>query len=479
MQPANQVQQSSIQTRIKEFNSEVTSKNSFSARRRVAKSPVLFGDCFSEDLPVLLGSQFGWCIIPFNMADQLDSSNASSNIIQYDSEQEEKLFEDSRFFEDCHAEIPEYLVSLVSIFIQLWQKIKRDYSQDLKGKIDEKLDETKAKLNLAPSILIRAPNALSTLNLEFKKIANGTFEKPKEIEPSLPLHLLSQKILEKRNEGINTVKEICAEFKISQSTYYSYCKKAQNTNSEAFKSSGRPISQNSLYDAEKEFIKLMADNPRKCYTIPLMRMKLNSRFGRLLPYNRIYRYLKKELVYSYKRNTYAAPRAFDPGQKIVRYKVSKELVDCYAQGKTLIFIDETGSDLTICAEQSWSKRGEKPYRTRPSRSQRLNIIMAITCDKVLAFQAIMGQMNENVFIDFMLKVCRKLNADDSLAKDHYTFYMDNHPSHCSNISLKILKILGFKILFSPVAYYQLNPIELLFGFIKRQLKTKLYSDTYF
>jgi len=465
-----------FQNSLEELNKEIQSRESYSFRRNVPKTKVLFYDDLSEALPEFKNSPLGWCLIPYEMADQLNPNSTTSSIIRYSSEEEEKYLEDSNFLEECTSEIPQYLISLATIYLKFKKKLSNEIRQNIREKLYAKINEIEIVLKLEPRKIIHNSNMISSMNDELKKIENGIEHRQEKTSENLTIFELIKKIMEKRREGTTTVKEICDEFRISQSTYYAYCRKANKNKLSDIKPRGRPVDKNGLHDDEKEYIKCLADDSKHCYTVSQMRVKLNSRFGRQIQKNRIYRYLTKGLAYSYKCNTYAAPAAFEPSQKVIRYKVSKVLIDAYTQGQTVIYFDETGCDLNICSNRSWSKHGLRPYRMRPPRSQRLNLIMAITDAKILAFQVIKGSMNENIFIDFMIGICRKLSSEDNQAKNHYIFYMDNHRTHCSNISMKLLKILGFKIVFSPVAYYQLNPIELLFGIIKRNLKTKLYTD---
>jgi len=287
---------------------------------------------------------------------------------------------------------------------------------------------------------------------------------------------MMNRIMQRKKEGILTVNQICSEFHLSRSTYYVYCKRQERNLWPTVRLRGRPLNEFSLNQQEKEEIKRMADSPSKMLTVPQMCSEINSKNNRNISRSKVYRYLKKDLHYSFKQNTFAAPPAFYPIQKIVRYKVCKRLIEHYQNDKVQIFLDESGWDVNLCPSRSWGKIGEKPYRKRLNKFQRINIIMAIAKDKIIAYKAVKDGINEHHFIDFVQQLCYKLYNTDKKIFNKIILYMDNFKAHCSLTTIKFLKFTGFEILFSPIAYYQSNPIELVFAFLKQMLRKTTFSS---
>eukprot|EP01022_Parablepharisma_sp_SALTPOND_P028855 TRINITY_DN7191_c0_g1_i2.p1 TRINITY_DN7191_c0_g1~~TRINITY_DN7191_c0_g1_i2.p1 ORF type:complete len:266 (-),score=13.84 TRINITY_DN7191_c0_g1_i2:326-1090(-) len=214
----------------------------------------------------------------------------------------------------------------------------------------------------------------------------------------------------------------------------------------------------------------MADTPYKSYTVPEMCAELSEKYHRKISRKKVYTYLSKDLGYTFKRNTYAAPPAFKPGQIVVRYKVCKALIDYSRQGKNIIYIDESGFDLGMHAEYSYAMRGVRPYRVGVAKTQRLNLVMAITKEKVFAYQVRKGVHNEHSFIAFILDLTYKMYQVGIDYAKNTVLYVDNHRAHTSRLSIKLFNLLGTNVVFAPVAYYHFTHIENLFGIIKQRRK---------
>ena len=266
------------------------------------------------------------------------------------------------------------------------------------------------------------------------------------------------------------MKDISSLCKISVTTYYVICKREDNNEWPYIRPRGRQFTAESLQAPEKEYIKYMADVPEKSYTVPEMCKELADRFQRVISRKKVYTYLTKTLKYSYKCNNYKAQYSFEPEQDIVKYKVCKTLLGYLEQDKHMIYIDESGFGLDIHAEYSYARRGFRPYRIGQPKSKRLNLIMGITNQNVFAYQIRKGAHNEHSFISFLLDITRKAYELGPDYVSNVVLFLDNARFHRSTLVRKLMNLLPFPILFNAPCWCELNPIEMVFGIVKRRIK---------
>jgi len=461
---------------VNEFNAEIKSKPSYNYRRKTLATSVIFYDYKEETPPSFHMSPADWCIIKESQISSLSHPENYNRIIKFEANEEEKVIENSIFNEESLQEQRNYLIKLAHIYLNLHKDLASNYSFLMRQRVYSKINELRKILSENAHILIEKSQMIRFLRREIKNAKHNRITV--ELEKVLPLSKteIMNGIIQRKREGIHTVNEICKEFNISRTTYYVYCRIKERNSQAIVRPQGRPLNEFSLNQQEKEEIKKMADNPSKSYTVPEMCAELNEKYNRNITHNKVNRYLTKDLLYSFKRNTYAAPPAFDSAQKIVRYKVCKHLIDSYESQMMGIYIDESGFDLSICSERSWAPIGEKPYRKRSSKFQRINIIMAITKDRIFAYKAVKGGINENHFIEFIQQILYKIHSENPRLVPKVLCYMNNHRTHTSQLAEKFFRMTEFEFLYSPIAYYQLNAIELLFGYLKRKLKTKFFNN---
>lgn len=461
---------------VDEFNSQIQSKPSYKYRKKVQTTSVTFFDYDDEEAPYFHNSPSDWCIINESQISCLIHPENSIGIVKFEAEEEKKYLENHDFKEECKKENASYLIKLAQVFLRFNKTLANNYPFLMRQRVNSKINELQEILSKNANILIEKPQMIIFLKNEINNAKHNRIILRSKNSTPLSKTELAYKIIKRKKEGILTVNQICKEFNISKSSYYIYCKKFEKNLWPVIGSRGRPLNEFSINHHEKEEIKKMSDDPSKSYTTTQIRAELISKFNRDISRNKIYRCLTQDLRYSFKRNTFAAPPAFDSVQKIIRYKVCKRLIEAYLNQKMIFYLDESGADIGLVPSASWAALGCKPYRKRSSRFQRLNLIMAITKEKIFAYKAVKGSINENHFIEFIQQICYKINNGNEKLIGSIVLYMDRHKMHSSHLTEMILKMTGYEILYSPVAFYQLNPIELLFGYIKRNLKQKVNSN---
>jgi len=462
-----------------EFNLEIITSTSYESKRSTQKTPEIFYDDHRLAIPEFDASANGWCQIPNSLTQYLEQAKHLEPVILFDVNEEIKLVNNEFFISECRNEMPYLLKTLISSYLKLQFDLTSFYSSERAIRLKNKINEFYSKLLADPHSLIDIPKIISKISKDLKMSKSNTKMKSK---------LLSA--LQKRNDtialmnslrkvGKYSVKEICEECGFSPTTYYLYCKREDKKEWDSIRPRGGQYSINSLNEEEKKFIKLMVDDPKFCYTVPEIRDFLNERFHRSISRGKVYRYISKGLGYSFKLNSYSAPPAFEPVQNIIRYKIAKKLIESYQQDKTLLFLDETGIDLSVTRLRSFSRKSIKPYRMRISKSQRLNIIMVITKDNVFCYQVVKGSISELECISFILSCICHIIQSTNKSLDQYLLVMDNYGAHRSSLMMKFLRLSKIPTLFTPVYYCFLNPIEIFFSFLKRGIKNSTRNNMYF
>lgn len=132
----------------------------------------------------------------------------------------------------------------------------------------------------------------------------------------------------------------------------------------------------------------------------------------------------------------------------------------------LVSIDETAFYVHSQPTKGYALRGNRlilPKAPQISRPRRVSVIMAVSRTKILKWQAFHGAIDGDIFADFMSKL-RIPPAS--------TVLMDNVSFHRSSQVAVVLKAKHVFPLFIPPYTPDFNPIEMIFGHVKRVYKSK-------
>jgi len=466
----------SIKTSIESFNSDIKSKGSYKKRRKTLNTDTIFFDFDGMIIPQFHLSPPGWCEIKPEMYGMIIQNDGISKIIKFESNEESKFIGDTNFFNNSNAEKQEYLVKLSTTYLKLFTKLETHYSPTAKQRVVNKINELLEILEHNPTEITFQSKIIEYLHNQIEIAENIAISVSDKHSNVIDYNEKIQKVLELRKNPLHTVSEICKMVGISQTTYYTYCKRQDKNLWQFIKPKGNQKNEFSLQEHEKKYIKKIVDDPHFSYTVSQIQNNLNSKFNRNISKSKIYSYLHNELNYTYKKNSYATPPAFDTSQIIVRFKVCKLLIGYYLEGKNVIFIDESGLSSNISHLYSFSKAGTKPYRIGKPKSSRLNFIMAINSHGIFGYQVRQGPHNEHSYISFIQDLIRKVKSFGPEYAENTIFYCDNHPAHKSELALRMISFFGIRMLFAPIAYYQINPIELVFSQIKRIVKKSVFTN---
>ena len=134
----------------------------------------------------------------------------------------------------------------------------------------------------------------------------------------------------------------------------------------------------------------------------------------------------------------------------------------------LVYIDESGIELTICNDRGWGKKSEKLIGKRSGKYyERTNIIAGLVNNKSIAPMVFNGTCNTDLFnnwVEYFL--IKELKAGQVVI-------MDNASFHKSKKTKDLIESVGCRIIFLPPYSPDLNPIEKFWANMKRWIKDKI------
>jgi transposase len=134
----------------------------------------------------------------------------------------------------------------------------------------------------------------------------------------------------------------------------------------------------------------------------------------------------------------------------------------------LVYIDESGIELTICKDKGWSAKGS-PIRAKKSGKyyERTNIIAGYVNKESIAPMVFNGSCNTKLFESWVESFLIK-----ELVPGQYVV-MDNASFHKSQKTKELIESVGCKIIFLPPYSPDFNPIEKFWANMKRWIKDKI------
>ena len=136
----------------------------------------------------------------------------------------------------------------------------------------------------------------------------------------------------------------------------------------------------------------------------------------------------------------------------------------------LVYIDESGIDMSICKDRGWGKRSEKLSGKKSGKYyQRTNIIAGYVNHQSIAPMVFNGSCNTKLFEAWVEKfLIREL-------KSGQVVIMDNAAFHKSQKTKDLIESVGCRLIFLPPYSPDLNPIEKFWANMKRWIKNKIHQ----
>jgi transposase len=136
--------------------------------------------------------------------------------------------------------------------------------------------------------------------------------------------------------------------------------------------------------------------------------------------------------------------------------------------QNLVYIDESGIELTICKDRGWGKKSEKLVAKKSGKYyERTNIIAGYVNHKSIAPMVFNGTCNTNLFETWVEQFLIKE------LKPGQVVVMDNASFHKSQKTRELIESVDCKLIFLPPYSPDLNPIEKFWANMKRWIKQNI------
>ena len=131
-----------------------------------------------------------------------------------------------------------------------------------------------------------------------------------------------------------------------------------------------------------------------------------------------------------------------------------------------MFLDETGSNVTMTRRRARSRRGHPVYGSVPlNRGKNLTVVGAVRADGgLVAWRSMDGAMTGARFLAFVVEGLLPALADGDV------LVMDNLSAHKTRAVREALGAAGVEPLYLPRYSPEYNPIELCWAVVKARLR---------
>lgn len=131
-----------------------------------------------------------------------------------------------------------------------------------------------------------------------------------------------------------------------------------------------------------------------------------------------------------------------------------------------MFLDETGSNVTMTRRRARSRRGRPVYGSVPlNRGKNLTVVGAVRADGgLVAWRSMDGAMTGARFLAFVVEALLPALAEGDV------LVMDNLSAHKTRAVREALAEAGVGVLYLPRYSPEYNPIELCWAVVKARLR---------
>ena len=159
-------------------------------------------------------------------------------------------------------------------------------------------------------------------------------------------------------------------------------------------------------------------------------------------------------------------------------EANQEKRDKYQEGikdippQNLVYIDESGIDMSICKDRGWGKKSEKLIGRKSGKCyERTNIIAGLVEKKSIAPMVFNGSCNTMLFETWVEQfLIKELHIGQVVI-------MDNASFHKSPKTIELIESVGCRVIFLPPYSPDLNPIEKFWANMKRWIKDNMSDFT--
>jgi transposase len=133
--------------------------------------------------------------------------------------------------------------------------------------------------------------------------------------------------------------------------------------------------------------------------------------------------------------------------------------------RSLVFVDEMGTNTALSPLYGWSKKGQRAYCSVPrNRGKNTTVLSSMTLEGMGPSLAVEGATNSQVFETYVERVLAPTLCEGQVVG------MDNLSAHKGERVRELIEGRGCKLIYLPPYSPDLNPIEEAFSKIKNLLR---------
>ena len=166
--------------------------------------------------------------------------------------------------------------------------------------------------------------------------------------------------------------------------------------------------------------------------------------------------------------SYKPSVVFTPRITQARFEYAEEVLDI--PDEELWFLDESGFNLHLAPARCWSDRGRTPVHAVPAnRGTNVSLLMCIGHDGIKFHEMKVGAYNSNEFVVFLQGLAVRF---PEVLRGEVCLVMDNARIHHAQTARNFLVENGIRHIYLPPYSPDLNPIENVFGALKKRYTSR-------
>ena len=185
----------------------------------------------------------------------------------------------------------------------------------------------------------------------------------------------------------------------------------------------------------------------------------------------IYRIITKRLGYSFRKTSVKTNKLLTKNSIKQIFFVLKLVSRVLKIGGEIVYVDESAFYNINSNYKAWRKN-DQDIHYDIKESKKINLILAVTSNKVVYYKMTNESTDGNAFKSFMSELYNKLSE---LEKKNYVFFLDNLSSHSTPELFEFYNNNNMKIIFNAPYKSSFNMVELAFRHIKRETYTYLFK----
>lgn len=186
------------------------------------------------------------------------------------------------------------------------------------------------------------------------------------------------------------------------------------------------------------------------------------------------RVLKNNLQMKYLKTKIKIPRLNEYNYIFMSLVFIKGFIRCIQIGLNIIYIDETGFMIENNNFYYWRERNEECYgKSKTNLKKKLNLILGVTKEKVIARYFTFENVCQNHFMNFINIISSNLRDEE---KKNSIILMDNAIYHKTDDAKLCFKKNNLKVMTIPPYRSPFNMIELVFRYVKNVTYKNIYKS---